>query len=318
MKNGSVHQMRHARASKRVEMSLGFAIFGTVLALLCLLCPPAQATGAGPGDLIFVANVEDRWNLWTVDPQSGNTREIIDTRETERYPAVSPGGRNIAYVSDRKEIWILDSLTGKKEKVPLPPGIYAHPAWSPQGNELAFVEYTVLPVDAGEIFTIARKGSDWQIPKKITSFPPMMTFPNYSPDGKMMACTQFHRDRLLGVIEEIGVVDLARQEFTQLTNDKADSFFPVWSPDGTRLAYASNVDGNFNIWVMTYPAGEKQRLTHDKGFDGEPTWSPEGDRIAFVSSRTGNKEIWITGLGQGDERQITHLKKTCSHPFWVK
>ncbi|MBI9077713.1 MAG: PD40 domain-containing protein [Desulfatibacillum sp.] len=310
------NQISHMRSFARARKA--FSALGILVLLTGVFSPSALSAGVKVGDLVYAANVEDQWNLWVMEPKTGYTRQLTRTNKTERYPSVSPGGGEIAYVSGRKQIWIMDSLTGKTENVHLPIGVYANPTWSPTGDELAYVEYKALPADTGEIFRVKKENGFWQLPVKITTFPPMMTFPNYSSDGKLLACASFHRDPVLGVVEEIVVVDLATGIHTQLTHDKADSFYPVWSPDGTRLAYTSNLEGNFDVWIVSYPDGKRTRLTSNSAYDGEPTWSPDGARLAFVSSRTGHREVWIADCIGPDRRQLTHLNKTCSHPFWVK
>ncbi|NIW93800.1 MAG: hypothetical protein GWN20_13165, partial [Phycisphaerae bacterium] len=63
---------------------------------------------------------------------------------------------------------------------------------------------------------------------------------------------------------------------------------PAWSPEGTRIAYASDESGNMDIWVRQIVAGQRLNLTRDyKGYDGKPVWSPNGEWIAFVSDRDG-------------------------------
>ena len=49
---------------------------------------------------------------------------------------------------------------------------------------------------------------------------------------------------------------------------------PVWSPDGSRIAFYSNRDGNFEIYVMNANGGHQRRLTHNSHYDADPAWSP--------------------------------------------
>lgn len=59
---------------------------------------------------------------------------------------------------------------------------------------------------------------------------------------------------------------------------------PTWSPDGTKLAFASNRDGNFEIYVINADGTGLRRLTNDPGSDYQPAWSPDGTRIAFAGT----------------------------------
>ncbi len=69
---------------------------------------------------------------------------------------------------------------------------------------------------------------------------------------------------------------------SQLTFSEGIEQWPVWSPDGGRLAYAGEVDGFRKIFVRTLETGEDLRLTSGAQDDIQPAWSPDGEKIAFV------------------------------------
>jgi Tol biopolymer transport system component/tRNA A-37 threonylcarbamoyl transferase component Bud32 len=82
---------------------------------------------------------------------------------------------------------------------------------------------------------------------------------------------------------------------------------PAWSPEGTRIAYASDESGNMDVWVRQIAAGQKLNLTKDyTGYDGKPAWSPNGEWIAFVSQRDGGGIFLISALG-GIPKRILSL-----------
>ena len=68
---------------------------------------------------------------------------------------------------------------------------------------------------------------------------------------------------------------------------------PVWSPDSRRLAFYSDREGNFDIYVMDRDGDNVTRLTDNGADDESPVWSPDGSQIAFVSFRLGNREIYV-------------------------
>lgn len=82
--------------------------------------------------------------------------------------------------------------------------------------------------------------------------------------------------------------------------------FPVWSPDGTRLAYISTQhEEQEDIYIVgVSPAGwtvAPFRVTSSPGRDYAPAWSPDGSMIAFLSDREGNVEIYTTSSAQTQE-----------------
>ena len=85
---------------------------------------------------------------------------------------------------------------------------------------------------------------------------------------------------------------------TQSTGSDAD---PTWSPDGTKIAFHSNRDGNFEIYTMNADGSNQVRLTNNGAFDAFPVWSPDGTQIAFQSDRDGDSNVYTmnaNGSGQ--------------------
>ena len=80
----------------------------------------------------------------------------------------------------------------------------------------------------------------------------------------------------------------------QLTdNEPADDKDPSWSSDGTRIAYQSNIDGDYEIWVMNADGSGQRNLTRNSVGDGDPSWMFGAERIVFGSNRSGNDDIYI-------------------------
>ena len=79
----------------------------------------------------------------------------------------------------------------------------------------------------------------------------------------------------------------------------------MFSPDGTRLAFTSNRDGNPEIYVMNLDGSGLRRLTNHPGIDATPTWSPTGTQIAFTSDRGGAPSIYVVGVDGLGLRRLT-------------
>jgi Tol biopolymer transport system component len=80
---------------------------------------------------------------------------------------------------------------------------------------------------------------------------------------------------------------------------------PAWSPDGTRIAFYSERDGNAEIYVMQADGSGVTRLTHTKADEGYPSWSPDGRTISFDSDRDGNFEIYAMNADGSNVRPLT-------------
>jgi Tol biopolymer transport system component len=93
---------------------------------------------------------------------------------------------------------------------------------------------------------------------------------------------------------------------------------PAWSPDGTRIAFESTVDGRRAIWTMQADGQGLRRLTDAAGAATEtaPAWSPRGDRLAFASDRDGNSEIYVIGADGAGARRLTDNPANDGVPSW--
>jgi eukaryotic-like serine/threonine-protein kinase len=99
---------------------------------------------------------------------------------------------------------------------------------------------------------------------------------------------------------------------TQISFSPGLDVFPSLSPDGNSIAYSSDQNGHFEIYVKQLtPGGREIQLTSDGKENGQPEWSPDGQRIAFHSKGRGG--IWIMPALGGSARQITEFG---SRPAW--
>ena len=80
---------------------------------------------------------------------------------------------------------------------------------------------------------------------------------------------------------------------------------PAWSPDGRRLAFYSERDGNAEIYVMNADGTGVRRLTRTSADEGYPSWSPDGRTIAFDSDRDGNFDVFAMDADGGNVRPLT-------------
>ena len=105
--------------------------------------------------------------------------------------------------------------------------------------------------------------------------------PSWSADGSLLAfvTTKLTDDNSDYDIEVIGVDGTGRQA---LTNTDADERFPVFSPDGSQIAFIKKSGGASNLFVMNSDGSGEQKLTDNGDSDGPIDWSPDGAGIAFT------------------------------------
>ena len=84
---------------------------------------------------------------------------------------------------------------------------------------------------------------------------------------------------------DIWLVEKAGGTARRLSSPPGEELFPRFSPDGSRLAFSGNYDGNTDVYVIPAMGGEPLRVTHHPGADRIVDWSPDGGKLLFASSR---------------------------------
>jgi TolB protein len=91
----------------------------------------------------------------------------------------------------------------------------------------------------------------------------------------------------------------------ELTKNAGNNWLPVFSPDGSKIAFGSTRDGVNQIYVMNRDGSNVHRLTSGPAINTTPTWSPSGTQIAFTSARTGDPAIYIIGADGLNLQRLT-------------
>ena len=119
-----------------------------------------------------------------------------------------------------------------------------------------------------------------------------------------------------GAGEEIFVMNLDGTGITSITNSRGDDREPAWSPDGNKIVFSSERDGNWEIYTMNANGSDQTRLTDSPGIDLYPAWSPDGDKIVFTSKRDGNNEIYVIKADGSNPTRLTFNQAQDDYPDW--
>jgi dipeptidyl aminopeptidase/acylaminoacyl peptidase len=107
-----------------------------------------------------------------------------------------------------------------------------------------------------------------------------------------------------------------RHAFQVYSDNPADDECPWLSPDRSKIAFHSNRDGNWEIYVMNEDGSNQTDLTNNPACDAYPAWSPDGSKIAFTSDRDGNYEIYVMNADGSKQTRLTNNTASDVGPVW--
>lgn len=273
----------------------------------------ADMAGSSKQHAIFLVSVD------TGDERQLTSPATDDLGDVE--PAFSPDGSQLAFVREShylvRELYLIPSSGGEAKRLTFDNKKVLGIAWTPDGREIVFSSdpnggYTLrrIPATGGQSVPVAGTSgfsSGWG--NHIDEL-------SIARQGNRMAYTQWFQDINAYRIEAPNAsAPIKPPEPVNATSQWESDF--RYSPDGKRLAFASDRLGNLEIFVCESDGSNTFQLTHlGEPETGSPRWSPDGQFIAFDSRHNGNSDIFIVKASGGEVRRLTTDNAEDAVPFW--
>jgi len=160
-----------------------------------------------------------------------------------------------------------------------------------------------------EIYLVDVLGDDL---RQITRHHKLAVSPRFTPDGKFLSYTSYHRGN-----PNLYLTELSQDKVTRPISRRAGlNMAPAWKPDGRTMAITLSTEGDPDLYLMDRQGQILERLTREEGINVSPSWSPDGSRLAFVSDRSGSPQIYVMNMKTRAVKRITYLGNYNTTPAW--
>ncbi len=263
--------------------------------------------------IVFVSNRTGTKEIWAMDYDGANQRQITKYGSISTTPAVSPDGSKVAfttYVRTQPEILIHSLETSRR----LPffnqnASMNATPFFTPDGKQLVFS--STLAGGYAQIYIADVNGSGL---KRLTHSRFVEMEPKVNPKTGNEIIFVSGRSGP----QQIYKMNIEGADIVRLTTGEGEASNPGWHPDGQHIAFSWTrgfEPGNFNVFVMNVATREFVQLTHGMGRNENPTWGPDGRHIVFSSKRGGRTNIY-TMLADGTQVKQLTTQGDNTMPVW--
>lgn len=247
--------------------------------------------------IAFASNRTGTKEIWVMDYDGANARQVTGHKSTSLSPDWAPGGGRLAYTSfvgGPPGVYVADLSSGVKTPVAIDGDQNISPSFAPDGRKVVFSR--ALGANP-EIFVADAGGGNL---RQLTHSQAIDTNPAWSPTGREIAFTSSRGGNPHIYVMDADGSNLRRISFEGDYNDGA-----AWNPEGDAVVYASRRGGRFEIARTQLATGETRVLTSGGGSNEGPCFSPDGRKIAFTSTRGGSPQIWVMDADGSNPRQLT-------------
>ena len=256
----------------------------------------------------------EQWDIFMVSPSDGQVINLTNTREvSEESPAWSPEGERLAYSVKPKngpnyEIDVMEVATRKvKHLTTNTPKEFSNvsPIWSRDGKSVVYTRQNATGKDSSVFIANLATGQF----TNLTAHPGELNFlaTDISPDGKTVLITS----NAGGGYNNAGLLDVPTKKITWLTSEKWEVAAGKFSPDGKRVTWMINIDGNQDLFVYDLATRRATKLDVGPGVNtlagAETPFTSDGTRLLYAhNGANAPNDFWVYDFATHGSRQITH------------
>jgi TolB protein len=266
--------------------------------------------------IYFVSSRTGHKEIWVMDPDGSNQRQVTRFNSLTLHPAISPDGTRIAFTSYARGnpaifVFSVDPIRDLRFYNQRGASVTETPSFTPDGKQIVYSSSA-----GGACCRIYLANLDGSGLRPLTSSRFIDVEPKVNPKtGSEIAFVSGRSGP-----QQIYRMNMDGADIERLTEGTGEASNPSWHPDGQFLAFSwtrGYATGRFNVFIMDVATRKYTQLTHDEGRNENPAWAPDGKHIAFSSTRAGGSQIW-TMLGDGTQLQQLTTQGRNESPVWGK
>jgi TolB protein len=254
--------------------------------------------------------------IWAMDADGGNQRQITKFGNISKFPSVSPDGSKVAFTSWFKGqpaifIFSVDPVRDLRF-YNQSASVNGSPSFTPDGKQIVYAS-SAGTERCCRIFLANLDGTGY---RPISSSSAIEVEPKVNPKtGNDIVFVSGRAGP-----QQIYRMNMDGADVERLTPGNGEASNPSWHPNGQFIAFAwtqGYATGAFNIFTMNTVTRAYDQLTHGEGRNENPSWSPDGTHIVFASTRNGRSQIYSMTADGKNVRQLTNAGEN-STPVWGK
>jgi len=264
--------------------------------------------------IYFVSDRSGSKEIWSMDYDGSNQRQLTNLKAITNFPAVSADGKLFAfmtYAGGNPQIRIHTADTSRRQTFVNPvSSTVTTPEFTPDGKNMLFA----ATIDGWlQLMTAGIDGSGMH---RLSNVKAIEVSPRVNPktgtDLLFISGRSGH--------QQLWHMNLDGTDREMLTTGEGDVANPSWSPDGHHIAFTwtrGYEPGNFNIFVMDIADRKYNQLISQSGRNENPTWAPDGLHLVFSSMRGRVTQIYSMLADGTNIRQLTTQGNNLQ-PVWAK